>query len=97
MSTIKATVKTAKLIAEERVETTLFYYTMMIFGVVVAGIASMAAVGLSIAGVMPVWLGVVVTMPFVVLYGIWKNKISQHGAKRILDELKIAPETVIRP
>lgn len=96
MSVEKAKVKTAELIIWERVEATVFFYTLMCVGVIVASLGSLILIGLFATQALPLWACIVLVIPFTVLYGIWKSKIIDHGTKRMLEELQIKPDAVIR-
>lgn len=96
MTVEKAKIKTAKLIAYERTEMTVFHYTLLCLGIGVAVVGTNILLSLAAATVLPIWASIVVAIPFAVLFGIWKNKIVEHGAKRMLEELQVEEGHVVR-
>lgn len=96
MSTVKSKSLTSKLIIEERIDGAYLHYTLMILGIVCAFCAMMALLTAVVGVVIPMGLSVVLAIPFALLYGIWKDKLVKHNAKRLLAELQIDAERVVR-
>lgn len=96
MSTIKSKSLTSKLIIEERIDGAYLQYTLLILGIVGAYCGMMALLTATIGVAIPMGLSFVLAIPFALLYGIWKDKLVKHNAKRLLAELQIDAERVVR-
>lgn len=96
MSVERAKVNTAKMIVSERLDSVCFNY-FFATSVIVCGVLGTLALVTFVAGAaVPAWLAVVLSIPFGILYGVWKGKIVESGAKRMLEELQLEEGYVVR-